>query len=43
MLGRSSSSGSQSLNLGQFAGLGVANGLPTLESFKGLNDGFARL
>ena len=28
---------------GQFAGLGVAGGLPGLETFKGLNDGFAKL
>jgi len=30
-------------SLGQFVGLGVAGGLPGLEAFKGLNDGFAKL
>jgi hypothetical protein len=30
-------------NFSQFVGLGVASGLPTLETFRGLNEGMARL
>jgi hypothetical protein len=32
-----------STSLAQFSGLGFGSGLPSLETFRGLNDGFAKL